>query len=278
MPLKSTEEHQMLLANKMEKANEKNNEVEELRAQLEALKLELKKRDQQPALFGAKCFHCNIFRHRAAECHRHVPSKTDCKCAKCFNKSTAQYHVPLIIANVITADVRGKCVLDSGATDHFCDGTITLENFKATSSLTVSMANEQHSYLKGSGDYFNKDLKLKLKNVRAVNSLKQGLISVAKLTDCGYTVIFDRAGADIMFDEKVLARVPRIGNLYAIASTAVEPPPESVQSLLAVTSSETWHRRLGHTGTEKMKQLSTRVPGVGLLAGHCDAFKRGLID
>ncbi len=42
----------MLLASKMEKANEKDDEVEELGAQLEALKLELKKRDQQPARFG----------------------------------------------------------------------------------------------------------------------------------------------------------------------------------------------------------------------------------
>ena len=261
----------MLLASKMEKANEKDDEDEELRAQLEALKLELKKCDQQPARFGGKCFNCNISGHRAAECRRHVPSKADCKCVKCLNKATAQYHVPPMIANVITKDVCGKCVLDSGATDYFCDGTIA---FKATSSLTVSMANEQHSYVKGSGDYYHKDLKLKLKDVNSVNSLKQGLISVAKLTDCGYTVIFDRAGTNIMFDEKVLARVPRIGNLYAIASTAGGPPPESLQSLLAVTSSETWHRRLGHTGTEKMKQLSTRVPGVGPLAGHCDACKR----
>ena len=268
----------MLLASKMEKANEKDDEDEELRAQLEALKLELKKCDQQPARFGGKCINCNISGHRAAECRRHVPSKADCKCAKGLNKSTAQYHVPPTIANVITTDVRCKCVLDSGATDHFCDGTIALENFKATSSLTVFMANGQHSYVKGSGDYYHKDLKLKLKDVNSVNLLKQGLISVAKLTDCSYTVIFDQAGADIMFDEKVLARVPLIGNFYAIASTAGEPPPESLQSLLAVTNSETWHRRLGHTGIEMMKQLSTRVPGVGPLAGHCDACKKGLID
>ncbi|KAH9404753.1 hypothetical protein TYRP_000584 [Tyrophagus putrescentiae] len=274
MPSKSTEEHQMLLASKVE-AKEKSSEVEELRAELEALKLELKKRDQQPARFGGKCFNCNIAGHRAAECRRHVPSKADCKCAKCLNKATAQYQVSPMIANVITSDVRGKCVLDSGATDHFCDGNVALENFKATSSLTVSMANGQHSYVKGCGDYFNKDLGLKLKDVKAVNSLKQGLISVAKLTDCGYKIIFDRAGADILSGEKVLARVPRIGNLYAIASAAGEPPPESVQSLLAVTSSEVWHRRLGHTGTEKMKQLSTSVPGVGPLAGHCDACKKG---
>ena len=75
---------------------------------------------------------------------------------------------------------------------------------------------------------------------------------------------------------KVLARVPRIGNLYAIASTAGEPLPKSVQSLLTVTGSEIWHyQRLGHTGTEKMNQLSTSVPVVGPLAGHCDACKKG---
>ena len=255
----------MLLASKVEEEKKKNSEVEELRAQLEALKLELKKRDEQPARFGGNCFNCNTAGHRAAECRRHVPSKTDCKCVQCRNKATAQYQVSPMIANVIFSDVRGKFVLDSGATDHFCDGTVALENFKATSSLTVSMANGQHSYVKGCGDYYNKDLKLKLKDVKAVNFLKQGLISVAKLTDCGYKVVFDKAGADIMSGGKILVRVLRIGNLYAIASAAGEPPPESVQFLLAVTNSEVWHRRLGHTGTEKMRQLSTSVPGFGPL-------------
>ena len=121
---KSTEEHQMLMANKAKKVKkEKSSKVEELRAQLEALKLELKKRDQQPARFGGKCFDCNIARHRAVECCRHVPSKVDCKCAKCINKATSQYLVPLKIANVNTSDICGKCVLDSGTTDHFCDAT-----------------------------------------------------------------------------------------------------------------------------------------------------------
>ena len=78
-----------------------------------------------------------------------------------------------------------------------------------------------------------------------------------------------------MSGSKVLTRVPRIGNLYAISSIAGESPPASVQSLLAVTSSEVWHRRLGHTGTETMNQLSARVLGVGPLVGHCDACKKG---
>ncbi len=70
----------MLMASKAEKMkNEKNAEVEELRAQLKALKLELKKRDQQPARFGRKCFNCNFAGHRAAECRHHVPSKVACK-------------------------------------------------------------------------------------------------------------------------------------------------------------------------------------------------------
>ena len=180
-----------------------------------------------------------------------------------------------MIASVSTSDICGECVLDSGATDHFCDGTVALENFKATSSLTVFMANGQHNYVKGCGDYYSEDLKLKLKDVKSINSLKQSFISVTKLTNCGYKIVFDQAGAGIMSGSIVLVCVPRVGNLYAIASAAGEPPPESVQPLLAVTGSEIWHRRLGHTGTKKMNQLSTSVPGVGSLAGHCDACKKG---
>ncbi len=177
-----------------------------------------------------------------------------------------------MIASVNTSDICGKCVLDSGATDHFCDGTVALENFKATSSLTVFMANGQHSYVKGCGDYYSEDLKLKLKDVKAVNSLKQGFISVTKLTNCGYKIVFDQAGADIMSGSKVLACVPRVGNLYAIASAAGEPPPESVQPLLAVTDLAP---TIGTHRDKKMNQLSTSVPGVGSLAGHCDACKKG---
>ena len=44
---------------------------------------------------------------------------------------------------------------------------------------------------------------------------------------------------------------------------------------MVITTSEIWHKRLGHTGAEKMKQLMEKVPGVSALDGHCDACKRG---
>ncbi|KAH9393107.1 hypothetical protein TYRP_006215 [Tyrophagus putrescentiae] len=184
----------MLMASKAEKVKkEKSSEVEELRAQLKALKLELKSVTNNQLVLEENA---SIATLPGIE-----PLSVVIMCQARLTANvltTSQYHVPPMIANVSTSDICGKCVLDSGATDHFCDGTVALENFKATSSLTVSMANGQHSYVKGCGDYYSEDLKLKLKDVKAVNSLKQGFISVNKLTNCDYKIVFDQAGADIM--------------------------------------------------------------------------------
>lgn len=98
----------MLLASKVKEAKEKNSKVKELRGQVKALKLELKKQDQQWARFGGKCFNCNTTGHVVADCRRYVPGKANCKCVQCRNKDTPQYQVSPMIANVITTKVRFK--------------------------------------------------------------------------------------------------------------------------------------------------------------------------
>lgn len=75
------------------------------------------------------------------------------------------------------------------------------------------IASGQHIYVKSCGDYYSKDFKLKLKDVKSVNTQKQGLISVTKLTDCGYIVIFGNS-----------PRVSLLSTLLIIKSTTGCPP------------------------------------------------------
>ncbi|CEG37320.1 uncharacterized protein PHALS_04921 [Plasmopara halstedii] len=55
---------------------------------------------------------------------------------------------------------------------------------------------------------------VKLTEVLHVPHLESKLVSMTALTAHGVIIQFDTHGASLMIDEKVIARVPRIGKLY----------------------------------------------------------------
>lgn len=262
---------------KEEVDSEEKKKLSELEMQIDALKVELTayktgQIDRKPRFTGT-CFNCGKVGHRLAVCRTHT-NKPDCKCVKCANKQDSQYSQSPFIANVITNESDCSVVLDSGATDHFCNGSVQLDNFKVTPHLRVGMANGHYSYIKGCGSYFNKDLQMELTDVKAVSSLKQGLVSVARLTDQGYKIIFDKTGANIILKNQIVSRVPRIGNLYTIKMNKTERNMNTEQSLLTKLDPVIWHQRLGHTGEKKMKQLKEKIGEISL-PDYCDSCKRG---
>ena len=80
-----------------------------------------------------------------------------------------------------------RFVVDSGSTDHFSNSPEGLDNFNASSSMRVAVANGQINHTKGVGEISGK-----LKEVHVMESFNDNLLSVSKLYDEGRIVLFSK--------------------------------------------------------------------------------------
>jgi hypothetical protein len=100
-------------------------------------------------------------------------------------------------------------LLDSGASDNFVMPTTRVRNFRQ--SLSTLNTAQRGSTIKILGEGTLGSMSVKVVD----QTLKKQLVSVAKLTDMGYTLTFDRNGCTLSkgtFSKKL----PRVDNLYPI--------------------------------------------------------------
>lgn len=234
---------------------------------LEALALRVGSSEKNTFRFRGKCFNCNKEGHRQIDC-KSCSGKNECKCVKCINKLPSKAY--MFGSSIFKLDLNKSSnllVLDSGATDHFCNDASTLTSFVSTEA-TVSLADGDECKIVGTGNYYNSKYRLELTDVKVVPSLTVPLMSVRKFTKNGYLVTFDDKEARIIEKSsgKVTLRVPRKGNLYALEIDG------NSQSIVNNCISNEWHQRLGHPGNDKLKQLQKHLPGEPVIESfQCEA-------
>ena len=124
----------------------------------------------------------------------------------------------------------------------------------ATGSASVLCANGNKLEIIGKGNItvpLSDTAELNLKDVLLLPGLTQNLISIPKLQDSGYTVLFHGdSGCLIRHRNSTIGSVPRVGNLWQLpgATSAI------AQAHLAVTLQEL-HHKLGHASEEKLLRL-----------------------
>lgn len=144
--------------------------------------------------------------------------------------------------------------IDSGASKHMTPHGQLLKNIKPTNVYEIMSANSAKMNVKGAGKTtLNTNGKeIVVKEVLHVPALSANLLSVHDIASHGNSVLFDTNGCTIRNanDEIVLQCKPTNG-VYKVGTNANAVCMQSKHTV----SSYTWHRRLGHTGLQRMKQM-----------------------
>lgn len=212
--------------------------------------------------FRYKCFKCHQFGHKASECKR---NKEQGDTAKCVSNDI---ELPDTDSNFVTfnciSDVRAVCnengswIIDSGCTSHLCNDAGKFGNTLLPSSGKLNLATNSNTDVQGKGtvrlltcDNGSKTI-VQLPNTLFVPDLRCSLISVAKITDQGFSVTFEKGMASVKDSHGNTTLVAnRKGNLYYVE--------EHCASVSAISERKVdirlWHERLGHLNAKDLVRI-----------------------
>ncbi|GJP81254.1 hypothetical protein CLOP_g11416 [Closterium sp. NIES-67] len=212
--------------------------------------------------------------------------------------------------------------MDSGCTQHMTDHSEWLNALRASSVPYVLVGDDRKLLVKGEGDLILQGQygELKLENVLLVDGLSLNLISQSQLDNTGCKT-FSNKGSVWMFDhawnvvakgmlknglyemllnekgmtaekvtyqqpteEGVLAREELRASLKSVPVEELRKEAVSMVAAAAKVDMETLHRRLGHAGMERIKELVQKEMTVGVelkdgdgSKGKCDKCVEGKI-
>ncbi|KAH9101334.1 hypothetical protein LEN26_015723 [Aphanomyces euteiches] len=151
-------------------------------------------------------------------------------------------------------------ILDSGASDHFCNDAAWLEELQPFEG-TVRAANGSDMPIAGTGSVLLEMntptgiIPVTLQDVLFIPNLQYNLFSLSRVTDRGFNSQFQRNACYITREEVVYAQGVKHDNLYYLdianpLPTQSSSTPHVGLSLLTnsatPTQADLWHARLGH--------------------------------
>ncbi|KAL0265510.1 UNVERIFIED_CONTAM: hypothetical protein PYX00_010839 [Menopon gallinae] len=162
-------------------------------------------------------------------------------------------------------------VLDSGASDHLIQAGTSVNNLRELSKPIQIFVAKSDTYLQSraigdvrvSTKLGNKYIEFNVKDCLVVNDLVHNLISVSKLEEKGFEIIFKERKCIIRKNRKVVVVGYKEGNVYKIKGKILNK--ESYITKAGKNEDEKeeiWHKRLGHIGKEELKKLKYMVKGL----------------
>lgn len=204
--------------------------------------------------FPFKCHGCGEVGHKRYQCPRQK-KRVNANVAESepsISFLTAEEALPCTSSNF-----KGvKFVIDSGATNHLVSNELRgfLVNRKAVAhKISIAKLGECiEAKEEGDLQLQAEDGKLiTMKNVWACENLFHNLLSVRKLEDSGFQVLFREKQVLIMRNDEIILTGKLCGNLYVITFEVLSVPCANA----AVPDSMLLHRRMGH---------SSRYPAPGI--------------
>lgn len=205
--------------------------------------------------FNGKCNKCNLYGHKGKDCR--VSNKNK-------NESSHSYNAILSVLNE-SDDQDNKWCLDSGCTSHMSNSRSSFKNFKITNEK-VNLADASSTNVIGRGnlDIFvnngQKDNHITIENALHVPNLKNNLMSVSKITDKNFKVVFDKKCAKVIDTRGAVSSIAdRVNDLYYIRESENNNfNAKTVNKSEKITKIQLWHNRLGHLNERDLKRMQNR--------------------
>lgn len=151
---------------------------------------------------------------------------------------------------------KQKFVIDSGSSWHLVNNTESLTN-TVVKKIPFTVANNGEMRSEAVGTVSGQSCILQ--DVAYVPDLHTNLLSVNKVTENDGTVVFNKNEVLILKNgqEILKGKKNKIGLYEVELNTTTEPEP-----VLAVSTQEEWHRKMGHICTQSLQKLKKMADGV----------------
>ncbi|CAF1077662.1 unnamed protein product, partial [Brachionus calyciflorus] len=213
---------------------------------------------------NVKCYNCNKMGHYASDCKSSKTRKENSGTTKNanvnINKSDNEEFI-FHTNNSQNSKTKNIWLLDSGATNHLCCVKSMFKDLKPHNSK-VKVGDGRDLEVIGIGNIEAKitsrnELKsLTLTNVLFVPELSVNLISIGKLSNKGYKILFEKDKCNIMLNNQAIIEAKcwsQNKNLYELKLIFQET--ERALTNIKPSDFKLWHYRLGHLSFENMKKI-----------------------
>ena len=168
--------------------------------------------------FKFRCHRCGTVEHKAAECTKDIKRENDSreKAKKSEATSLRALVCPSARECALRADHAHRDVrwcLDSGATSHLSNSALDFDTIQGEKGIELNLANGSSTSIRARGEVFlSANVLGKVKDFRLIDALhvpdlRTNLLSVGKITDNGYKVIFNRDTATVCDSQDVVKLV-----------------------------------------------------------------------
>ena len=207
--------------------------------------------------FPFKCYKCKKTGHKANNCQQQKERAATAE--MCFLSSTSGNYA----LQATKHWVRRNWCLDSGCSSHMCRDEVKFLSKEKCDTGSLNLASNATAKVEGKGTVeikvsCNSELSIvKLENTLHVPDLRSDLMSVSKITDKGFEVLFRQQNAVVRIPGGEVKMVAyRIGNLYYVCENA--DTPGAICEKYYTDSLELWHKRLGHLNEKDIKKIAGR--------------------
>ena len=207
-----------------------------------------------------KCFKCGRLGHRAVECYSGDTNRRPA--AKIVNE--LYYAESWATSNACTVyddPERKYWCLDSGCTTHLCKDKSKFTQLQPSTHEKLNLASNGSTNVEAKGNVcIRTKLDNNLKQVSFgdalyVPDLRVNLMSVAKMTEKGNKVIFEKNAAIVVGDDgRIQLKPDRIGDLYYIREEKEDVRHVDCEQSDAAKV-KLWHERLGHLNVKDLTRL-----------------------
>jgi hypothetical protein len=234
-----------------------------------------KSEDSKTERFKFACHTCGKIGHMAKDCRSKLFKPKNPK-----TKPTESTRKAEVVMKLHVEHDKRWC-LDSGASSHMCSEKAKFQEMKTLKVQTLNLANSCSTKIVGSGTVqlsVEENLTVRLDETLYVPDLRSNLLSVAKMTEHGFEVIFRRNEAIVTNPDTgenvIVAR--RDKDMYYID----ELSEESRVSQISMSLQE-WHERFGHLNEKDLKNIirKQKVDGIDIKADEalpvCETCVKG---
>jgi hypothetical protein len=234
-----------------------------------------KSEDSKIQRFKFACHTCGKIGHMAKDCRSKLFKPKNPK-----TKPTESTRKAEIVMKLHVEHDKRWC-LDSGASSHMCSEKARFQEMKTPKVQTLNLANSCLTKIVGSGTVklsVEENLTVRLDETLYVPDLRSNLLSVAKMTEHGFEVIFRKNEAIVTNPDTgenlIVAR--RDKDMYYID----ELSEGSRVSQISMSLQE-WHDRFGHLNEKDLKNIirKQKVDGIDIKADEalpvCETCVKG---